>query len=219
MISVGGDAWNKAAAERLEREFIGAKPTLEKIVQASVGQSLATSSSEDEEQETPYIPESWEEMTEGQQDEATEAYFDKQFSGYLESEQTGWYDNGGALDDAKSKIVYDFGKDLSSPDREWADEALTELRDQREESGDKPIPYSNDVLLTAITLEYEGNGEGGGDLSVDFDDSELRSQKASSRCHSFLYRNSAPGPGRAPDRGHAWCNPRYAQKRVRQEGR
>ena len=39
VISVGGDAWNKATARRLEREYQQAKPKIEKIATDEIGRA------------------------------------------------------------------------------------------------------------------------------------------------------------------------------------
>jgi hypothetical protein len=171
VISVGGDAWNKATARRLEREYQQAKPKLEQAANDAVGKKVEAPDEEQDEPSGP--PESWDEMSSEQQDEAFEKYKASNYESYHDSEITAWHENGDSLDDAKSEIAYQWISAVNQ-DQEWADEALDEIHDARKESGEEEIPYTNEQLLEAIKINYDSGNQGGGDFTVEFDDSKLQ---------------------------------------------
>jgi hypothetical protein len=168
VINVGGDQWNKATAKRLEKQYQEARPALDKLAKDSVGAEMEVPGDE-EEDEPPYVPESWDEMSDAMQQEAGEKYKEQELSSYLESEKNNWYDSGNALDDAKV-ITADKYND---GERDWAQEAVDDVIAEHAE-GDKPIPFTSEQILDAITLGYEPGYEGNGDLHVDFDDKQLQ---------------------------------------------
>ena len=107
------------------------------------------------------------------QDEAKQAYITQTHSEYLDSEISNWHDNGDALDDAKSKVAYDFTNAFAKDKNiEWAEEALQEFIEARAEN-DKPVPYAVSDLISAISLEYENGNSGNGKFTVEFNDDML----------------------------------------------
>jgi hypothetical protein len=173
VVQVGGDAWNKATARRLEREYQSAKPALDKLATDAVGKETSEPQdveSEDED-EAPYVPESWDELSNDQQEQGFEAYKDQNLQSYIDNEQQNYYDSGDALDDAKSELAHTTMHGPGADHDEWLIEAIDAYR----ESDDAPrIPYSTQDLVDAISLDYQNGNQGSGDFSVDFDDSKLQ---------------------------------------------
>jgi hypothetical protein len=169
VVEVGGDEWNKATARRLEKEYQQVKPKLAEIVDKAVGKDIEEPREDDEEEpdDEPYIPESWDELSSDVQSQAGDEYVKNETDSYYDSEKEHWYSSGGALDEAKGYLA-------DGHSRDWLKDELEEYRDQRDEDGKADIPYSDATLLKAISLSYDSNGEGNGDLTIDFDDSELQ---------------------------------------------
>jgi len=178
-VNVGGDAWNKETAVKLETKYQNAKPELEKIADAAIGKKATTEiasnwevvahpagsehgyaliNSKDEyaqkpeggvaawptkeeaeaaieqyaetqpledEEEGPYQPESWDEMSGAQQDAAEQQYIEQSTPGYVKNEQDHYYESGQALDDAKSMIAHD---NNAGKDDEWLRDAIDVAR-------------------------------------------------------------------------------------------
>ena len=110
--AVGGDAWNKATAVRLEREYQAAKPKVEKLAQESVGKSgtVAPVSEEeagfDEEAEPPFVPEEWEQLSNSAQSEAEEKFVSHNVDDYYDSEVENWQsEDGQGPQDAKNQVA------------------------------------------------------------------------------------------------------------------
>jgi hypothetical protein len=169
VIQVGGDEWNKATARRLEREYQSeAKPALDKLAEQATGKTVETPPSEDDEDyEPPFVPEEWDMLSNVQQEEAKEKYVSQNLESYMQSEVDNWYDNGDALDDAKSAIAWEFNEGKNT---DWANEAITGYRDE----SDERIPFTNEQLINALHLEYNAGYSGAGKLDIDFDDKELQ---------------------------------------------
>jgi hypothetical protein len=186
VVEVGGDAWNKATARRLEREYQTAKPKLDDLLDKVTGGAEAgpiepisstgavpkvDDESEPQDEEEPdegvYVPESWEEMNDNDQEDVKQEYYSKKLSDYEESEQQSWYDNGGALDEAKAQ--------LAGPDfvHDTVKEYMTEKDDDGEPFTETKFPYTVDQLAKAIVVEYESDGSGTGKLDIGFDATEL----------------------------------------------
>jgi hypothetical protein len=164
VISVGGDEWNKATARRLEREYQTAKPDLDKMAADAVGRSTSGPVDEDDES---FVPEEWDQVSDDIKEQAFDAYKEQSLQGYIDNEQQNWYDSGQALDEAKSIVVSDFneGKEM-----DWATEAIKDFRDEF----DGRIPYTDDQLLSAISMTYQDGYDGNGKFEVDFDDNKLQ---------------------------------------------
>jgi phage-related protein (TIGR01555 family) len=167
-INVGGDEWNKQTAIRLETEYQEAKPKLEALItsydegnSAEPPDDYDEHENDDEEEDQPYVPESWEEMSQEMQDDAEQQYFSSALSDYIQSEESNWYESGGAVDEAKGILA---GKDAFLEDT---------LNEYFEEHREEQHPFDQKQLLNAMSLEYESNGEGTGDLTVNFDDDKL----------------------------------------------
>jgi predicted ABC-type ATPase len=120
---------------------------------------------------TGYTPESWDDISEDDQDAIKRHWMNDTRDEYLQSEIDNWRDNGDALDSAKSDVSSDFN------DRHvvaWAQDALQEWFEEREEEGKPPVPYTHAQIVDAVTLDYASGYEGRGDLDITFDDDALR---------------------------------------------
>lgn len=131
--------------------------------------------SDEDEDDTPIIPEEWDMLTYDQQNETEEKWKKNNYDSYHQSEVDNWYDNGSALDDAKNAVAWDYTKNLDSDGREWAVDAMEEWRASYDDA-EKPLPFSTDQLLANISITYSGNGEGSEDPDIEFDDAGLDAQ-------------------------------------------
>jgi len=166
--NVGGDEWNRAAAERLEREYQAAAPKVEKLAIEAPGKvGTRVPSDDEEEEEAPFIPEDWDQLTTTDQENAFEQFKSQNEQAYLDSEIQSWQDSGSALDDGKAIVTEEFN---SGDNTDWANDAIDEFRDDF----DGEIPYTNQQLIDAIKLDYETGYEGQGKFTVEFDDNKLK---------------------------------------------
>jgi hypothetical protein len=113
-----------------------------------------------------YTPDSWEEISEHDQEDIQSRWMGETRSEFYDNEVTNWRDSGQALDDAKYQLAQNF--DSSA---EWAVNALDDFR-----SDDDGIPYTNEQILAALTVEeYDtGSGDGSKDPEFTFDDDKLK---------------------------------------------
>jgi hypothetical protein len=171
VIAVGGDEWNKATAQRLEREYQTAKPALDKMAADSVGHSIGERTPETDDWDDQ-APEEWDQLSGDIQDQAAAAYYEQNLQSYLDNEQQNYYDSGTALDDAKAQLEYQFVKDktIGGGKIDWAEEAIANYR----ENYDGRIPYTDQQLIDAISIDYQTGYEGNGKFTVTFDDSKLQ---------------------------------------------
>ncbi len=170
-IAVGGDEWNKKTAIRLEREYVKSRPALEKIVNEAVAKH-ATGEAAGEELPSP---EEWDGLTSSTQDEAKEAYTKENYQSNYDSEEQNWHENGDALDDAKSQVAYDFNKNNGHDHDAWAVDAMLDYLEQRHEDELPRIPYTQQQLLDALTINYENGHSGSNDgLTIEFNDKKLQ---------------------------------------------
>jgi phage-related protein (TIGR01555 family) len=125
---------------------------------------------EEKEYDGPPEPESWDMLSEDQQEEIKSEFQSKGYESYLESEQNNWYENGGALDEAKGEIAAstDFQHEHI---KDW----IEGEDDKGEKWTDTEFPFTALDLADSITIEYESDGEGSGKLKVEFDDAVLDS--------------------------------------------
>ncbi|HEY2244162.1 MAG TPA: hypothetical protein VGH47_08065 [Xanthobacteraceae bacterium] len=169
VIAVGGDQWNKATARRLEREYQDSKSAMAELERRSVGQD-EPKPGEDEDEEGDFIPEEWDQMSTDLQDQAFEAYKEQNVESYIDSEKNNWYDNGDALDDAKSQLVETTLHGPGADHDEWLIEAIDEFRGDYEDR----IPFTTQQLIDAIGLEYQSGYSGEGKFTVEFQDDKLK---------------------------------------------
>jgi hypothetical protein len=132
-VDVGGDAWNKETAIRLESEYQTVRPALEEMLdgyERGVDEDMEGSHTPDKDEqptnnawdepdededddvdpgEYEGIPEpsEWDLLTEDAQNQIESEYYDKALTDYIESENNSWQESGGALDQAKSEIADD----------------------------------------------------------------------------------------------------------------
>lgn len=189
VIAVGGDAWNKATARRLEREYQEAKPALETLTAKYAGldapPDVAAPPEPDEDEEPPYMPQSWGEMSSDDQDKAFEEYKSAKLSGYLESETTNWYDSGQALDDAKTILAENPEED------DWLQDAIQEHLDE----SDTRYPLTAEQLADGVTLDYQNGYDGGGKFTVEYLDKAIGGMIAENLGH----QGQQTLPGIAPE--------------------
>ena len=164
---VGGDEWNRQTAARLEREYQDAKPALEKLADDAVKGQVEVDPTEEEKDDMPFVPESWDEVGDTQQEEIKNDWMEKTQEKFLKDEVDNWHENGEAMDDTKSTLAY------NGPDKEYVHDALKELIEERDEEEPK-IPFSNEQLVAAMKFgEYQTGYEGSKDVEIEWDDSKL----------------------------------------------
>lgn len=156
---VGGDQWNKDTAARLEREYADAKPEVDKIAQEAAASGAEVDSSEDS-------PTTFEDLPDSVQQEAEQAYIDQNSDQELEYQQQSWMEND-APDQARTDLVEEFNN-LTEADQmpDWVQERLDQVKQDREDDGSPPIPYTDDQLVLAMTIDEDGN--------IEFDDAKLQ---------------------------------------------
>lgn len=111
----------------------------------------------------------WGELGTDAQEETRTRWYRETHDEYLDGEIDNWRESGQALDDAKSELADRFNNE-ANPD--WAASALSDVRSNYEVE-DKFIPFTDEQIMSAMTLSYESNGEGSGDMTVDWNDDKL----------------------------------------------
>jgi hypothetical protein len=93
---------------------------------------------------------------------------------FFNSEVDSWRDSGQALEDSKRALMNDYRDGNFTPD--WVNDELNELRDKRKEEGEPDIPFSNQQIYAALTIEdYSSrNGDGSDDPEFVWDDDKLQ---------------------------------------------
>jgi hypothetical protein len=148
-IDVGGDAWNKETAIRLESEYQTVRPALEEMLdgyERGVDEDMEGSHTPDDDEqptnnawdepdedddvdpgEYEGIPEpsEWDLLTNDAQNQIESEYYDKALSDYVDSEVNSWKESGGALDQAKSEMADD--------PSEFIEDTLNEYMNREEE--------------------------------------------------------------------------------------
>ena len=181
---VGGDAWNRQTAQRLEMEYQLAKPALDKIMDSAVGQPVGGAAGALD------APESWDEMSDALQSQTESEFVEKTTEQELEYQKENYYNEGEAERDAAQELAFKHDKEPDKSD--WLRDALDEHIngtydkesgeniDSREKLGMPRIPYDIDTLMKAIRVnadDWEIGGSKAGramHTSVTFYDNELR---------------------------------------------
>ena len=105
---------------------------------------------------------SWDMLSSDVQDDVRDKWMRESHSEFLDSEISNWRDSGQAW--AMRRAIW---PTTLSGDPDWAVEALDAAREDREEQGLPPIPYTNDQLLVRSSLEYENDGDGRDDPKIE----------------------------------------------------
>jgi hypothetical protein len=170
VVQVGGDAWNRATAARLESEYQRARAEVEAIVKDAVGQSMERIEEEDEEDKPPFVPEEWDQLSGDAQSDAEQQWFSSHENEFYNSEVENWHEGGSSLDDAKQVLALNFGK--NKDDDDWA---LAAIAKYRAANDDVRIPFTDEQLLAAVKIEFNSKyGDGQNDPDVTFDDDKLQ---------------------------------------------
>lgn len=114
-----------------------------------------------------YTPEEWESIDDDDQRRIERAWMDATRDEFIQSEQQNYQESGQALDDAKDSLANSFG---SSDD--WAVAAIKDWREGLDDEG-KSIPFTNEQLLAAVTVDYKRDYEGRNDPDIEIDDDSL----------------------------------------------
>ena len=123
-----------------------------------------------------YTPESWEELTDAQQERIRDAWKEATADEFLQSEIENWRESGQALEEAKKQLAQDVasgpGQDFAP--QQWALDALAKWRQSR--GPDAPrVPFTDAQIFAAVTIDYDGSryGDGKADPDITFDDGKL----------------------------------------------
>lgn len=157
-VNVGGDPWNKATAKRLENEYVAAYPEIDKIAMGSVGATVSSPSEESDEDEenTAFIPEEWDQVNNDQQEETKTQWKQDSFDDFYNSEVESWQENGEAEKQAVETIVSDHNDGNESG---WLIDAIKEHMDWRAEEGEPPLPFTAEQIASAVTLAAADAGK------------------------------------------------------------
>jgi hypothetical protein len=167
-IDVGGYAWAKYGyVPRGVPEW----NSLRQQLQRKLGGASSSSSAPSRDANTVEADD-WNMLSSDVQDDVRDRWMRDSFDDFYNSEVDSWRDSGQAKDDAKTRLVDQYGDSVSLP--AWSKDALDEVRAKHEEAG-KPIPYTDAQLREAISLDYKSRrGDGEDDVDVTFDDDKLR---------------------------------------------
>jgi hypothetical protein len=160
-IDVGGYAWAKYGYVPTAGAWASLSRELRSDLKDADGGGRSSSGN-------TYTPESWDELGSAEQERIQEAWARDTREEFIDSEVENWRESGQALDDAKGELADNYPEI-----KNWAQAALTTWRDGREEDGAPPVPFSNEQILEAISVDYKRDGEGRNDLDVTFDDKTL----------------------------------------------
>lgn len=157
-IDVGGYAWAKYGYVPTSDSWASLRSQI--LRQLGDRSSRVTSTS-------TYTPESWEELSDDQQNDIMQRWMADSRSEFLDSEINNWRENGEDLHIAKQELVSDFDNYPS-----WATEAIADWRKDAEL--DESFPFTDKQILDAIELTYDDDDyEGREDPEVEFDDKKL----------------------------------------------
>lgn len=167
-IDVGGYAWAKYGYVPSRSDWNSLRSKLEsKLTGYTSGGRISSSSGNTMEADD------WSMLSSDTQDNVRDEWMRQTRDEFLSSEVQNWRDSGQALEDAKREVatLYD-DRDMPS----WFSDALKEVRAEREENGDPPIPYTDRQLFKAIDIApYESRyNDGRDDPDISFDDNELK---------------------------------------------
>jgi hypothetical protein len=114
---------------------------------------------------------SWEMLSNDQQEEVFDRWRRDSYNEFLSSEIENWRESGQPLESAKINLAQQY--QASHPD--WASDAIDEVIKQRKEDGEPPIPYDAFDLQQAIQIEdYTSRyDDGKSDPEFSFDDDKL----------------------------------------------
>lgn len=168
-IDVGGYAWARYGYVPTPSGWDSLKSGYLKGRLANLERRLTGASSEPAARRAgveTYTPDEWAVISDDDQERIYEAWARSTRDDFIESEVQSWHDNGGSTDDAKNEMAHQF----DGNDR-WAKVAMNEWRD--EETAIAQIPFSNEQILSAVNIKYEGDGEGRNDPEIEWDDTKL----------------------------------------------
>jgi hypothetical protein len=202
VVDVSGDEWNKKTAERLEREYAAVRPELDALanegVEKGASVALGKSGDDDNEDDTPIVPEQWDALTGSEQEEAEQHYIDSHIDSEKDYVVQSWHDDlGGALYEAKHMLAKD--DDFKS---EW----LSGYLSARDEDGDPRIPFKADDLLGAINIEA---GDDDADPEITFDEKYLDKPDV------LGSENQLSFPGIEPQKGSDFLTPKMREEIIK----
>ena len=158
-IDVGGYAWARYGYVPTKSSWRDLSNDLERKIDRMAGGGGSSDGFE---------ASSWDELGASQQSQIERAFMSSTRDEFYDSEVQNWQDSGQALDDAKVTLSDDFEKQ-----QDWAEHAIAGYNKTREEQGKSEIPFTDQQILDAVSIKYDSNYEGTGDLEIDFDDKAL----------------------------------------------
>jgi hypothetical protein len=165
-IDVGGYAWAKYGYVPTAASWSELSSRLERKLGGDSSSSSSSSSGNTMEAD------SWDMLSSDKQDDVRDRWMRDTRSEFLESEEQNWRESGQALEDSKNTLV-DLYNEGSIP--EWTSDAFAAVRETRDDAGDPPIPYTDQQLFAAISLDYKSTyGDGRDNPQITFDDDKLK---------------------------------------------
>jgi len=116
------------------------------------------------------MPKSWGELSGKQQERVEREWRDENYKKELDYEIEQWHNSGEALIEAKNQVADSWNSERGNRGDYWADEALADARDWWKENRDEEIPYTDDQLRKAISIEETAYNK----WEVKFDDKKLQ---------------------------------------------
>jgi uncharacterized protein len=143
---VGGDEWNKQTAQRLEQEYVAARPGIDKAVDDIRAGKVEIA---------PGPGQVWDDLSNEQQADAESKWKENNYQSFYDQEVSSWQegDDYGAMHDAGAQVAANLE---DGSETQWLEDTIEELQEQRQEMGKGPIPFTTAELVKAIELEPDG---------------------------------------------------------------
>jgi hypothetical protein len=160
-IDVGGYAWAKYG-------YVPTSSSWESLRSQILGDLGGRRSSSG----NTYEADEWSMLSDDQQNAVERHWMRDTRDEFLSSEIDNWRESGQALEDSKNYLVESYNTGALP---QWAKETIESVRSDREKAGSSPIPYTDQQLFEAISLDYKSRyGDGRDDPEVTFDDNKLQ---------------------------------------------
>ena len=166
-LKMGGYAWAKYGYVPRQDDWDDIRHSMKRQIGAGEGSGRSSRGEE-------YEASDWDELSGDQQEEVRTQWYRESHDEFVDSEIDRWREDGVALDDGKMTVAEEFNNMDGTDD--WARDALEDVRANYRVDGVE-IPFDDDQLLNAMRVEYEGDGQGGGDFTVQWKDDSLNEPK------------------------------------------
>lgn len=126
---------------------------------AKIAASYGIGTEDEEDEEPAYVPESWDDMSNADQEAAENKWMSDNEDEWKQSEADSYYSEY-APADARKQIEGEFNKSAKRDEIDWVKDALEESQDPDTEGPKWPedLPFTDKQILDAIHLDYHGEG-------------------------------------------------------------